>query len=60
MFEGLTEFNTFTDWLIGTFKQIFSAMAGWQSIIGYAVLFVPIVRLVFRFLHKLIHIGNTG
>lgn len=57
---GFGEFNTFTDWLIGTFKQVFSGINGWQSIIGYAILFAPIVRLVFRFLHKLIHIGNTG
>lgn len=57
--QGASELNEFFTWLIQTFKQFISGVNGWNNIIGYAVLFIPIIRLIFRFIHKLTKIGNN-
>lgn len=57
--QGASELNEFFTWLIQTFKQFISGINGWNNIIGYAVLFIPIIRLIFRFIHKLTKIGNN-
>lgn len=57
--NGAQELQEFFSWLISIFKQVIAGINAWNNIIGYAVLFVPILRLIMRFIHKLTHIGNS-
>lgn len=58
--NGSNEYFEFLDWLITIFKQFLGGISSWNNLIGYAILYIPLIRLVFRFLDKLIHIGNSN
>lgn len=58
--NGASELQEFYSWLLGVFKQFIAGINNWNNIIGYAILFVPIFRLIMRFIHKLTHIGNSN
>lgn len=58
--SGQSDLTYFTMWLFSEFRRIFAGINSWNSIIGYAILFVPVVRMVFRLIHKIIHVGNVS
>lgn len=47
-----------SNWMIAQCKSILSGFSGLNNIIGYAIVFIPIVRLVFKLVQKTLLVGH--
>lgn len=57
--NGYSEALYFVRWLFDRCYQIMVGVASFNHLITYFIVFAPIVRLVFRFVHKLFNVGHS-
>lgn len=58
--NGYSDAILFVQWLADQFYRIISGIASYNHFLAYFIVFAPIVRLVFRFVHKLFSVGHSS
>lgn len=58
--NGYSEAIYFVQWLADQFYNIITGLASFNHFITYFIVFAPIIRMVFRFIHKLFNVGHSS
>lgn len=56
--SGINDFNTILQWLFNKITQLLTWLQNENSIITAGILFIPVLRIIFRFIHKFLKPGE--